>query len=64
VFVIQNYTAASFPKIVVADVVVSLNVGAGSGAFVSRNSAANELWVTLQANVSQGTAVRFMLDIG
>lgn len=56
IFVIQDYTATGLPNIVVDDNDVIVNVGAESGAFVSINAAANELWVTLHATVSQATA--------
>jgi mannan endo-1,4-beta-mannosidase len=62
IFVIHNYTEARLPKIVVADEAVTVNVGAESGAFVSLNPAANELWVTLHITISQGTTVRIMQD--
>jgi hypothetical protein len=62
IFVVQNYTAASLPEIVVADAVITINAGADSGAFVSLNAAAQELWVTLNASLTEATRVQIVPD--
>jgi hypothetical protein len=58
IFVIQDYTAPGLPEILVGDKAVTINTGAESGAFVSTDTAANALWVTLHATVSQATSVQ------
>ncbi len=63
VFVIQDYTAAQVPKITVGGNALTINTGdANSGAFVSINTAANELWVTLNTVLSAATDVQIMPD--
>ena len=59
VFVIQNYTVAQLPGISVGGHALTVNTGTGdSGAFVSFNDAANELWVTLNEVLSLPTDVQ------
>jgi len=62
IFVVQNYTAANLPRIVVGDDVATVNAGADSGAFVSLNPTANELWITLNALLWEATVVRITAD--
>ena len=53
IFVIRNYTTPVVPQVSVGGVPVSVNTGAAdSGAFVSLDTARNELWVTLDQTVS------------
>jgi mannan endo-1,4-beta-mannosidase len=58
VFVIEDYTAPGFPQILVGGNPVTVNAGAESGAYVSMNAAANELWLTLHETVSLATSVQ------
>lgn len=57
IFVIQNYTAGRLPTISVGGHSITINTGADSGAFVSANTAANELWVTLHTTITAATGV-------
>ncbi len=58
VFVVQNYTTTARPKITVDGNAVSVNSGAAdSGAFVSLNTATDELWVTLNRTVTAATEI-------
>jgi len=58
IFVIQNYTGG-LPRISVAGAAVTFNTGAAdSGAFVSLNTATNELWVTLNRTLNAPTAIQ------
>jgi hypothetical protein len=58
IFVIQNFTAGQLPSITVGGNAISVNTGAAdSGAFVSLNAAANELWVTLNRSFGAATQV-------
>ncbi|MFO0840282.1 MAG: hypothetical protein U1D55_17380 [Phycisphaerae bacterium] len=53
IFVIRNYATQNLPTIRVNGVAVSVNTGAAdSGAFVSLDTASNELWVTLNRTVT------------
>jgi hypothetical protein len=58
IFVIQGYRPTRLPTISVNGKPVPVNAGSASGAFMSNNAAARELWVTLHATVSQATLVR------
>ena len=57
IFVVQNYTGGPKPAIAVNDNPITVNAGVGSGAFVSINRDANELWVTLKARLSTSTTL-------
>lgn len=56
-FVVQNYTLQQLPTITVDGEQITVNVGAGGGAFVSLNVATNELWVTLNATVQTAMSI-------
>jgi mannan endo-1,4-beta-mannosidase len=60
IFVIQNYTARHLPRISVGGDSVTVNTGTASGAFVSINTGAHELWVTLNTTVSAATDVQIL----
>ena len=62
VFVVQNYTAADLPNIVIGNDVITVNEGADSGTFVSINPAAHEVWLTLNAILTEATTVRIVPD--
>jgi hypothetical protein len=58
IFRIQGFTAARLPTIAAGSAPVTINTGASdSGAFVSVDTAANELWVTLNRTVTGATAI-------
>jgi hypothetical protein len=58
IFVVQNYTTRQLPAIAVDGNPITVNTGADAGAFVSLNSAANELWVTLNAPVQNAVSIQ------
>ncbi|MEI6126037.1 MAG: hypothetical protein WCQ99_05725 [Pseudomonadota bacterium] len=59
IFVIQNYTALQLPKISADGSALSVNTGAAdSETFVSINTSARELWVTLNKTLTAGTDIR------
>jgi hypothetical protein len=59
VFVVQNYTGRALPKILVGGAEVSVNDGtADSGAFVSLNDAADELWVTVNTPLPDAAVIQ------
>lgn len=63
IFVIQNYTSGTLPKVIVGGAPVSVNTGAAdSGVFASFNSAGNELWITLNRNLSTATTIQIVPD--
>ncbi|MBE7506558.1 MAG: hypothetical protein HS101_09765 [Planctomycetia bacterium] len=58
IFVIREYAAGTLPSIMVDGAAVTVNTGAAdAGAFVSLNTATQELWVTLNRTVSAATTV-------
>ena len=58
VFVIENFTSRSIPAILVNGAAVTVNTGtADAGAFVSINEAGNELWVTVNREITAATTV-------
>jgi hypothetical protein len=61
-FLVQNYTAARLPRIVVGDDVLTINTGADSGAFVSLNLAANELWITLNTILAEAMRIQVVSE--
>ncbi|HEY3245074.1 MAG TPA: hypothetical protein VGM03_17160 [Phycisphaerae bacterium] len=61
IFVIQNYTAGRVPAITRGGAALTANTGtASSGAFVSINETANELWLTLNEDVSAPISIQLM----
>ena len=59
IFVIHGYNAAHFPQIIVAGTPVTVNDGtATSDTFVSLDTAANTLWVTLNRTLGAATDVQ------
>ena len=58
IFRIQGYTAGAAPIVTVDGSAVAVNAGAASsGAFVSLDGAAGELWVTLNRTVTSAAAI-------
>lgn len=58
IIILSNYSGTKLPTIRFAGATLSLNDGtSASGAFVSRNSMTNELWITINANIAQSTAI-------
>lgn len=58
IIVVQDYTADRSPEIKVAGAELGVNTGDGSsGAYVSLNAAADELWVTLNITLSAPTVI-------
>lgn len=59
IFVIANWSARTLPKIQIDGVEVAVNAdGADRGAFVSLDTAGNELWVTVNRTLSESTRIR------
>jgi hypothetical protein len=61
IFVVQNYTARQLPRITVNGNPITVNIGADAEAFVSLNSATNELWATLNATISTAIGIQIMV---
>jgi hypothetical protein len=58
IFVIQDYTAGQLPKVSVSGSALTVNTGAGdSGAFVSLNTGAHELWLTVNRTLTTATNI-------
>lgn len=60
IFVVQGYTTQQLPAITVDGAPITINTGAGAGAFVSLNGAAHELWVTLRADLQTPTSIQII----
>lgn len=61
IFVLRNYAAETLPFVSVNGVQRSVNTGdANSGAFVSLNTATDELWVTLNEPISAASQIVIM----
>ena len=61
IFVIRNYATRQVPHILVGGAAVMVNTGtADSGAFVSLNTATQELWVTLNRTLTAATDMQIM----
>ena len=58
-FVVQNYTARDLPNVSVDGVAITVNAGTkASEAFLSIDTTANELWLTLNRTVTVATDIR------
>lgn len=61
IFVIENYTDRQIPTVLVNGAAVTVNTGDNdSGAFVSINEAGNELWVTLNRNITAAAQIEIV----
>lgn len=58
IFVVQSYTSAALPRVLIDGAAVSVNDGTvDSGAFVSLDSATDELYVTVNRKISAATQI-------
>jgi hypothetical protein len=60
IFVVRNYTTQQVPTIAVGGAPITVNAGAGAGAFVSLNVATRELWVTINAAIQTATRIELV----
>jgi len=58
IFVVRNYTSGKLPQVTIGGATATVNDGtATSGAFVSLDESASELWVTINKTISAATAI-------